>query len=87
MKDVIELSSRHGRNYLLKQSKGEEESKTYLLKSDSSTLRVGFIDKDHQFVDPSGGPMIIEGEILEDINARVKSIDFKVGIGCLITFE
>lgn len=87
MKNVIELSSRHGRNYLLKQSNGDEESKTYLLKSDSSTLRVGFIDKDRQFVDPSGGPMIIEGEILDEANARVKSIDFRMGTGYLITFE
>lgn len=38
-------------------------------------------------IDPSGGPMIVEGSLLEEANAVVKSIDFIVGYGYTVTFE
>lgn len=40
-----------------------------------------------KFVDPSGGPMIVEGEYLHEIGKNVKRIDFVQGEGTFIEFE
>lgn len=87
MKDVIELKSRgYERNYLKKLKKPDNtESKTYVLKVSNPYLRTGVIDG-KKFIDPSGGPMIIVGEILKEAEAVVKSIDFTIGYGYTITF-
>lgn len=88
MDDIIKLSSRGiNDNYLKKMSKTDgSESKTYVLKTEYN-LRAGFVDDIHKFVDPAGGPMIVEGEYLKDADAKVKFIDSIVGVGYLITFE
>ena len=41
----------------------------------------------NEFIDPSGGPMIVVGHMLEEAEAVVKSIDFVKGYGYTITFE
>ena len=51
------------------------------------TLRIGYVDDKYKFIDPSGGPMIVEGSLLEEANAKVKSIVFVAGFGHTITFE
>ena len=56
-------------------------SKTYVLKTDVPTLRVGEVQGGNKFIDPSGGPMIIVGYKLEEADAVVKSIDFVDGYG------
>lgn len=87
MKDIIKLKSRYkAEHYLKKMPKPDgSESKTYLLKTDTPSLRVG--EDIHKFIDPSGGPMIRVGEKLEEAEAIVKSIDFVTGYGWTITFE
>lgn len=89
MNDIITLNSRGGtKNYLKKMKKADgSDSKTYILKSDGPYLRVGWMDEKHEFVDPSGGPMIVEGHKLKEADAIVKSIDYIAGTGYLITFE
>lgn len=89
MKDIIKLHSRgETNNYLKKMNKPDgTESKTYLFKTDMPTLRVGTVEGNKKFIDPSGGPMIIEGCKLEEADAIVKFIDFVIGTGYLITFE
>lgn len=89
MEKVIKLNSRGGaNNYLKKMIKPDNsESKTYILKTDSPTLRMGYVDEKNKFIDPSGGPMIVEGSLLEEANAVVKSIDFITGFGYTITFK
>lgn len=89
MKDIIELKSRgYEKNYLKKLSKPDKsESKTYVLKVSTPYLRFGEIEKGVKFIDPSGGPMIVEGERLEEADATVKSINFTAGYGYTITFE
>ena len=87
MKDLIKLRSRDcEENYLkgLKKSDGSE-SKTYVLKVSTPYLRSGEVEGGRKFIDPSGGPMIVVGDYLEE--AVVKSIDFTVGYGYTITFE
>lgn len=89
MEDIIKLKSRGGiENYLKKiKKKDGGESKTYVLKSEVSVIRAGFIDDIHRFIDPSGGPMIVEGRVLEEANAVVQSINSIKGYGHVITFE
>ena len=89
MEDIIKLRSRYGTvNYLKKMPKPDgTDSKTYVLKTDVPTLRVGEVQGGNKFIDPSGGPMIIVGYKLEEADAVVKSIDFVEGYGWTITFE
>lgn len=66
------------------------ESKTYVLKTDTPSLRVGEVGGTcyiHKFIDPSGGPMIMVGHELKEAKAVVKSIDFVEDYGWTITFE
>ena len=89
MKDLIKLRSRGcEENYLkgLKKSAGSE-SKTYVLKVSTPYLRSGEVEGGRKFIDPSGGPMIVVGDYLEEAEAVVKSIDFTVGYGYTVTFE
>lgn len=89
MKDIIELESRgYEKNYLKKLKKPDNtESTTYVLKVSTPYLRGGTVDNIHKFIDPSGGPMIVEGSYLEEAEAVVKSIDYTIGYGYTITFE
>lgn len=89
MEEIIKLKSR-GReeNYLKRLPKSDGlESKTYVLKVSTPTLRVGNVEEGNKFIDPTGGPMIIVGSKLEEANAVVKSIDFVEGYGWTITFQ
>lgn len=89
MEKIIKLNSRgEANNYLkiMKKSDGSE-SKTYLIKTDMPILKMGYVDDNHKFIDPSGGPMIVEGYLLEEANAVVNSIDFVTGFGYTVTFE
>lgn len=76
MEDIIKLRSRYEAiNYLKKMPK------TYVLKTDVPTLRVGEVQGGNKFIDPSGGPMIVVECELEEAKAVVKSIDFVEGYG------
>lgn len=89
MKDLIKLKSRgYEKNYLEKLKRPDDsESNTYVLKTDTPTLRAGEVQGGNKFIDPSGGPMIVVGCELEEAKAVVKSIDFVEGYGWTITFE
>lgn len=80
MKDIIKLQSRYAsdNNYLKKVSGTE---KSYELKTEYC-YRAGFINENKAFIDPSGGPMIIEGGYLHEADAIVDTI--KNGV---ITFK
>ena len=86
MEKVIKLHSRSGNNNYLELIKDS----TYALKVTYPYVRVGYLDGDRnsaKFIDPSGGPMITVGEVLEETKTKVKSIDFVKGVGYTITFE
>lgn len=77
MKDEIKLNSRYGvANKLIKV--GE---RSYKLKTPHN-YRAGLTEENKTFIDPSGGPMMVEGEFLPEANAFIESI--KEGI---ITFK
>lgn len=88
MKDIIKLNSKYGENnYLKRMSKPDKsESKTYVLKVSDTYLRSGIVEG-HKFLEPTGGPMIVEGSKLEEADAVVKSIDHVIGYGYTITFK
>lgn len=86
MEKIIKLHSRSGNNNYLELI----NDKTYALKTTYPYVRVGYLDGDRnsaKFIDPSGGPMIVVGEVLEEAKAKIKSIDFVKGVGYTITFE
>ena len=89
MKDLIKLRSRGGaENYLKKLiKKNGSESLTYVLKTDTPYLRIGEVANGRKFIDPSGGPMIVVSDYLEEADAVVESIDFAEGYGWIITFR
>lgn len=89
MKDLIELKSRgEEHNYLRRLVKPDgSKPHTYMLKTSTYAMRSGLTDKKKKFIDPSGGPIIVEGEYLEEAEAVVKSIDYVIGVGYTITFE
>lgn len=86
MKEKIKLQSRYieDKNYLNRI--GDETSKRYLLQTECN-YRVGLVEGDsstYSFVDPSGGPFISKGTIID--NNTVKSI-LKGDEGVIIEFE
>ena len=86
MKEKIKLQSRYieDKNYLNRI--GDETSKRYLLQTEYD-YRVGLVEGDsstYSFVDPSGGPFISKGTIID--NNTVKSI-LKDDKGVIIEFE
>lgn len=86
MENLIRLKSRNTDfTYLKKLCKSDNlESKTYVISN--PILRGGETEDGKKFIDPSGGPMIIEGCKVEEADAVVKSIDFVEGCGWTITF-
>ena len=77
MENIIKLNSRgEENNYLKRLGKPDgKESKTYVLKVSTPTVRVSKLATGYEFIDPSGGPAV------------VKSIDYTMGYGYTITFE
>lgn len=89
MNDIIKLKSRSGTQHYLEVilKPDGSKSKTYVLKTNFPTLRLGYLSGGYTYIDPSGGPMIRVGERLEEANAVVKSIDFIKEYGWTITFK
>lgn len=89
MDNIIKLKSRGDAINTLKimpRADGSQ-SKTYVLKTNSHTLRSGELENGAKFLDPVGGPMLIVGELLEEAGSIIKSIDYIIGFGYTITFK
>lgn len=75
--DVIKLVSRDGtENFLVKVS-----DKQYSLKT-PYCYRAGTLQNNKKFIDPSGGPMLIEGEFIPEAGFYIDTIN-----GNLITVK
>lgn len=82
----IKLQSHDGTNNYLEELEGRPDE--YKLVTPYDFLRDGYIGENQHFIDPSGGPMIVEDEKLDcygDKSYIVKSIFFEEGIGNIIT--
>lgn len=70
MKHVIQLVSRDGTdNKLIRVAKRSYELKT------PYCYRGGKTEAGKNFIDPSGGPMMVEGEYLPEADAYIESIN------------
>lgn len=87
MNKIIELKAKgEEHNYLRRLNRSDgSESKTYVLIVTNSRIKSAEIDG-HKSINPVGGPIITEGEILEEAEAVVKSIDYISGFGFTVTF-
>ena len=84
----IRLQSHDGTNNYLEELEGRPNE--YKLVTPYNFLRGGYIGENQYFIDPSGGPMIVEDEELccyGNKSYKVKSISSEKGIGCIITLR
>lgn len=84
----IKLQSHDDTNNYLEELEGRPNE--YLLVTPCEFLRGGYIGENQHFVDPSGGPMIVEDEKLDcygDKSYIVENISSEKGIGCIITLK
>lgn len=85
--EVIRLKSRDSIKNTL-ELLPDEGGKTYLFKTDMSSLRVCEPEKGKiEWIDPVGGPMICVGETLDEVGLVVESIEFIKNQGWTITFK
>ena len=78
MSKVIKLKTRYGVDNHLEQYQGN----TYILKTESPYIRTGVSSTGKEFVDPSGGPILIIGEKIG--KKTITSIGFLKDIGTTI---
>ena len=84
----IKLKSHDGSNNYLEEIEGRPNE--YRLVTSYNFLRGGYIGEHQHFIDPSGGPMIVEGEQLDcygDKSYIVENISVEKGIGHIITLK
>lgn len=84
----IRLQSHDGTNNYLEELEGRPNE--YKLVTPYDFLRGGYTKENNHFVDPSGGPMIVEGFPLEcygDKSYIVEKISSEKGIGYIITLK
>lgn len=72
MKKEIKLNSRYGDKNILVQVDGSDHQ--YTLNAEYP-YREGSTDGERKFIDPSGGPMMVEGTYLPEANAYIESIE------------
>lgn len=81
MSEIINLKTRyHTKNYL-----EQYQGNTYILRTESPYIRAGSTNDGKEFVDPSGGPILIVGEKIG--KKIITSIGFLKDIGTTITLE
>ena len=81
MSEIINLKTRyHTKNYL-----EQYQGNTYILRTESPYIRAGSTNDGKEFVDPSGGPMLVVGEKIG--KKIIISIGFLKDIGITITLE
>lgn len=81
MSKIIKLKARYGVDNHLEQYQGN----TYILKTDSPYIRTGVSNTGKEFVDPSGGPILIVGEKIGE--ETIASIGFIKDVGTVLTLE
>ena len=87
MNNIIKLNTHDGsNNYLIGIS---ETSNDYILKTACNSIRCMYLEDGRYAIDPSGGPMLIEGDQLPAVStkARITKISSVVGQGFIISLE
>lgn len=84
----IRLQTHDGSKNYLEEIEGRPNQ--YKLVCAVDFLRGGSLPDGKEFIDPSGGPMIVVGnplECYEPVKPKVKSISHEKGVGYIITLE
>ena len=84
----IRLQTHDGSKNYLEEIEGRPNQ--YKLVCAVDFLRSGSLPDGKEFIDPSGGPMIVVGnplECYEPVKSKVKSISHEKGVGYIITLE
>ena len=84
----IRLQTHDGSNNYLEEIEGRPNQ--YKLVCAVDSLRGGSLPDGKEFIDLSGGPMIVVGnplECYESVKPKVKNISHEKGIGYIITLE
>ena len=81
MSEIINLKTRyHTKNYL-----EQYQGNTYILRTERPYIRAGSTNDGKEFVKPSGGPMLIGGNKIN--NKTIISIGFIKNVGIIVTLK
>ena len=80
--DKIKLRTHDGsRNYLQR----IDDSDNYILKTQFDFIRGGQVGDGREFVDPSGGPMLVVGDTIDGTPYKIEKISRVKGVGIVLT--
>lgn len=85
METKIRLITHDGSNNYLEQLK--DRPNTYRLVTPINFIRGGQISDGREFIDPSGGPMLVVGEKIDGTDYVIESISFEKGVGHILTLK
>lgn len=81
--DKIVLRTHDGTNNYLQHLEGSR----YKLVTPYNSVRGGQVADGREFIDPSGGPMLVVGDKIEGTEFVIESLDFEKGVGFIITVK
>lgn len=87
MEKKIKLRTHDGSANYLESIEDENRPNTYKLVTAVPFIRGGQVADGREFIDPSGGPMLVVGELVEGTPYTIESIQFEKGVGQLITLK
>lgn len=85
MEMKIRLRTHDGSNNYLQLL--EDRPNTYKLVTQFNFIRVGKVSNGQDFIDPSGGPMLIVGDKIEGTDYVIESIGFDKSVGHILTLK
>lgn len=81
--DKIVLRTHDGSNNYLEHLDGNR----YKLVTQINFIRGGQVSNGQEFIDPSGGPMLVVGDQIEGTDYIIESITFEKGVGHILTLR
>lgn len=81
--DKIPLITHDGSNNYLQHLEGNK----YKLVTSVDFIRGGQVSDGREFIDPSGGPMLVVGDKIAGTDYVIESIGFEKGVGSIIVLK
>lgn len=85
MEQKISLRTHDGSNNYLQLIEGRPN--TYKLVTQFNFIRGGQVSDGREFIDPSGGPMLVVGDKIYGTDYVIESIGFEKGVGSIIVLK
>lgn len=85
---MIKLKSIGDNIHYLKKLKNITNNKSidYLVYTNAPIVKMGYTSDKKKFIELSGGPILTEGELVEELNMIITSINLIAGYGYILTF-